>query len=142
MNTLGSGGEALIKSFETLTLTAYPDSGGVPTIGWGHTRGVQLGDTCTAEQAEDWFVEDTQAAIEAIDTSLTTHISQPQFDALVSFTFNVGSGAEAHSTLIKLINARRFASAAAEFLKWIHVEGVPSAGLERRRKAEQALFLS
>ena len=142
MNTLGSKGEALIKSFETLALVAYPDSGGVPTIGWGHTEGVKLGDTCTPEQAEIWFQEDSQAAVHGVDSSLTTNVTQNQFDALVSFAFNVGVGAEAHSTMAKLINARNFAGAAGEFPKWDHVDGVPKAGLLRRREAEQALFLS
>ena len=65
-----------------------------------------------------------------------------QFDALVSFTFNVGVGAEGHSTMAKLINARNFAGAAAQFPLWDHVDGLPNAGLLRRRQAEQALFLS
>jgi len=142
MNTLGSAGESLIKSFESLKLTAYPDQKGVPTIAWGHTEGVTLGDTCTREQAEIWFHEDTQTATAAVDTSIHTNITQNQFDALVSFTFNVGVGAEAHSTLVKKINARDFVGAAAEFLRWDHIDGVPDAGLLRRREAERALFLA
>lgn len=143
MNTLGSAGEDLIKSFEQLRLTAYQDSGGVWSIGYGHTGpDVTEHTTCTPEQAETWFQHDTQAAVHGVDASLTTNVSQPQFDALVSFTFNVGVGAEAHSTLIKLVNARDFVGAAAEFPKWIHVKGVENAGLLRRRQAEQALFLS
>lgn len=142
MNTLGSAGEDLIKDFEEFRSKAYPDSGGVPTIGWGHTKGVALGDTCTPEQAEIWFQEDTQAAVHGVDASLTTNVNQNQFDALTSFTFNVGVGAEAHSTLVKFVNARDFTSAAAEFPKWDHVKGVKNAGLLRRRLAEQALFLT
>ena len=143
MNTLGSAGETLIKSFETLALVAYPDSGGIWTCGWGHTGpDVVEGTTCTPEQAEIWFQEDTRRAVDGVDHSLTTNVSQNQFDALVSFTFNVGVGAEAHSTMAKLINARHFTGAAAEFPKWDHVDGVPNAGLLRRREAEQALFLA
>lgn len=142
MNTLGSAGEDLIKDFEEFRSKAYPDSGGVPTIGWGHTKGVALGDTCTPEQAEIWFQEDTQAAVHGVDASLTTNVNQNQFDALTSFTFNVGVGAEAHSTLVKFVNARDFTSAAAEFPKWDYVKGVKNAGLLRRRLAEQALFLT
>ncbi len=142
MNTLGSKGEDLIKSFEKLALEAYLDSGGVPTIGWGHTKGVKLGDTCTPEQAEIWFQEDSQEAVHGVDASLTTNVSQNQFDALCAFTFNVGVGAEAHSTLVKHLNARDFTAAAAEFPRWDKVKGVVSAGLQRRRLAEQALFLS
>jgi lysozyme len=60
----------------------------------------------------------------------------------VSFTFNVGAGAEAHSTLLSYINQSNFAAAAEEFGKWNHVNGVPNDGLTRRRAAERALFLS
>lgn len=143
MNTLGSAGENLIKSFETLKLVAYLDQRGRWTCGWGHTGpDVVEGTTCTPEQAEDWFQQDTQAAVNGVDESIQTNVTQNQFDALVSFTFNVGVGAEGHSTMVKLINARNFAGAAAQFPLWDHVDGVPNAGLLRRRQAEQALFLS
>ena len=143
MNTLGSAGENIIKEFEELRLKAYQDQGGVWTCGWGHTGSdVVEGTTCTPEQAEIWCQEDMQAAVRGVDDSLTTNVTQNQFDALVSFTFNVGVSAEAHSTMAKLINARSFANAAAEFQKWDHVAGVRNAGLLRRRLAERALFLS
>lgn len=140
MNTLSSTGEDLIKGFEELRLKAYRDQRGVWTIGWGHTAGVKEGDTCTPQMAEAWFLSDTQFAVHGVDTSITTNVTQNQFDALVSFTFNVGVGAEAHSTMAGLINIRNFAAASAEFPKWDHIEGVPDAGLLRRRLAEQALF--
>jgi lysozyme len=143
MNTLGSAGENLIKSFETLKLVAYLDQRGRWTCGWGHTGpDVVEGTTCTPEQAETWFQQDTQAAVNGVDESIQTNVTQNQFDALVSFTFNVGVGAEGHSTMAKLINARNFAGAAAQFPLWDHVDGVPNAGLLRRRQAEQVLFLS
>ena len=143
MNTLGSAGEDLIKSFETLRLTAYQDPSGIWTCGWGHTGpDVIEGTTCTPEQAETWFQHDTQEAVTAVDTSIQTNVSQAQFDALVSFTFNVGIGAEGHATLARLVNARNFAGAAAEFPKCNHIDGAPSAGLSRRREAERKLFLS
>ena len=143
MNTLGSAGEALIKSFESLKLVAYQDQRGIWSCGYGHTGpDVVQGTTCTPEQAEAWFQLDTQSAVVGVDASIQTTVSQQQFDALVSFTFNVGVGAEGHSTMAKLINARDFAGAAAQFPKWDHVDGVPNVGLLRRREAEQALFLS
>lgn len=141
MNTLSSTGEDLIKGFEELRFTAYQDDKGIWTIGWGHTGPeVVEGLTCTIEQAETWFQEDTLWAVKGVNDSLTTNVSQTQFDALVSFTFNVGVGAEAHSTMVKLINARNFTGAANEFPKWDHEDGKVSAGLLRRRVAEQALF--
>lgn len=143
MNTLSSTGENLIKGFEALRLKAYQDDEGIWTIGWGHT-GVDVveGLVCTPEQAETWFQEDTAWAVKGVDDSLTTNVTQNQFDALVSFTFNVGVGAEAHSTMIKLINARNFMGAAAEFPKWDHINGVVNAGLQRRRHQEQGVFLA
>lgn len=142
MNTLSTTGEDLIESFEELRLTSYLDSKGVPTIGWGHTGPkIVLGMTCTRAQADAWLYEDCQVAALGVDSSLETNVTQNQFDALVSFAFNVGVSAEAHSTMMKLINARDFTGAAAEFPKWDHVDKIPNAGLLRRREAEQALFL-
>lgn len=139
MITLGSDGEMLIKSFETLALTAYQDPGGVWTIGWGHTPADE-GWQCTDAQAEDWFQSDVQRTIAGIEATLTTGLAQYQADALISFTYNVGVGNEQHSTMLKLINQRRFLEASCEFTKWDLVAGVPSKGLMRRRMAEQALF--
>lgn len=140
-NTLSSNGEALVKSFEKLLLVAYLDSGGIPTIGWGHTGvDVALGGSCTREQAEEWFHEDTASVVRHLNADIVTNVNQNQFDALCSFAYNVGIGAEEHSTLLKLINQRRFADASAEFPKWDHVKGTESSGLLRRRLAEQALF--
>jgi lysozyme len=142
MNTLSSRGEALIKSFELLELIAYQDQKGVWTIGWGHTGPEVVEDLkCTPDQAEEWFLADSAHAVKCVDESLQTNVSQNQFDAVVSFAFNVGVGAEQHSTMLKLLNARDFAGAAAEFPKWDHVDGVENAGLKRRRLAEQTLFL-
>lgn len=143
MKTLSTTGEAMIEGFEALRLVGYPDVKGVPTAGWGHTgHDVMIGTTYTREQCEDWFVADTQKAIDGVNTGLDAPCTQNQFDALVSFTYNVGVNAEAHSTMLKLMNAGNVAGAAAEFPKWDHVDGVPNAGLLRRRKAEQALFLA
>jgi lysozyme len=141
MLVLGDKGIKLIQSFETLALTAYPDQGGIWTIGWGHTPSFQ-GQTCTLDQADDWFLDDTRAACQAISRHVDVALSQNQFDALVSFTFNVGIGAFAGSTLLKLVNRGIWDQAAAEFAKWDHVDGKPSAGLDKRRAAERDLFLS
>lgn len=140
MMQLGPKGEALIKGFETLALVAYPDQGGIMTIGWGHTP-ASKGQTCTSDQAQAWFLADTGAACRAINTAVDVAITQDQFDALVSFTFNVGIGAEAHSTLIRILNGGDTAGAADQFLVWNKVNGVENAGLTRRRAAERALFL-
>ena len=146
MKNFGPAGLALLKSFEQCRLEAYPDQGGIWTIGWGHTGpDVVQGLKCNQAQADAWLVADTARAAWAVNTSLTpeaaAQINQNQFDALTCFTFNVGIKAEAHSTMLTLINNGRFREAADEFPKWNHVNGAVSAGLSRRRAAEQALFL-
>lgn len=137
---LGPKGEALIKRFEKLRLVAYQDEGGIWTIGWGHTPAAQ-GQTCTQDEAQAWFVLDTQDAVEAVNRTVLVPVAQEQFDALVSFTYNVGIGSEAHSSLCRYLNAGNYVCAADEFLKWDKVNGQVSAGLTERRIAERALFL-
>jgi len=144
---LGAKGEALIKGFEELRLTSYPDSKGVWTIGWGHTGwyapGVPVGpgQTCTPEQAEAWFLADTAWAVNGVIRCLDVSVTQNQFDSLVDFTFNEGVTALAHSTLIRDINEGVLDSAANEFLKWDYCGHEELEGLESRRRAERSLFL-
>lgn len=141
MFVLGAKGVALIKEFEGCRLEAYQDERGIWTIGYGHTAGVKQGDVCSQAQADSWLLDDTHwASLEVIRT-VDVSITQNQFDALVSFIFNIGSGNWASSTLRRLINGRS-AEASQEFLKWDHVNGSPDAGLLRRRQAEQQLFLT
>jgi len=142
MRWLAELGLDLLKSFEQCRLSAYRDSAGIPTIGWGHTDAVRMTDTCSQDQADHWLVMDVQAAVNACDANAPKNLTQNQFDALVVFTFNVGVGAEAHSTLLAKLNAGDMAGAADEFLKWDHAGGVVVPGLTRRRQAERALFLS
>jgi lysozyme len=97
---------------------------------------------CTLDQAEIWFLGDMAMAVAGVNSTLTRQVTQNQFDALASFTFNVGIGNEAHSTLIRLVNAGQDAWAADEFPKWDHVGKKVSAGLDVRRHAERALYLS
>lgn len=99
---LGPAGENLIKSFEELRLDAYlPTPDDVPTIGWGHTRGVALGDTCDTDQAERWFVEDVAWAEDCVKRAVTVPLTQEEFDALVSLCFNIGCKHFSGSTLVK-----------------------------------------
>jgi lysozyme len=142
MMHLGPKGTALIESFESCRLAAYQDPRGVWTIGYGHTLGTVAYQTCSQADADAWFVQDTQTAVNAVNRTTDVPLSQEQFDALVSFTFNIGQGSEAHSTLLSLVNQSNFAAAADQFLVWNHVNGVPNAGLTRRRQAERVLFLS
>lgn len=134
------GGQRLTQSFESCRLTAYPDSKGVPTIGWGHTRGVRLGDTCTHAQADAWLLEDIQEAVAAVNRLASVALTQHQFDALVDFTFNAGQGNFASSTMLRKLNAGDSAGADAEFSRWDMCGGAHLAGLARRRAAEAAMF--
>ncbi len=143
MSTSGRGLE-LIKSFEGLRLTAYPDpgTGGEPwTIGVGHTGGVKPGDTCTEDEAMAWLREDLAAAEACLDAYVDVPITQNQYDAMVSFVYNCGCGNFKASTLLKLVNAENDAGAAGQFARWNKAGGRIMAGLTRRRQAEAELFM-
>lgn len=135
--------KALIKQFEGCRLQAYPDpaTGGAPwTIGYGHTRGVTQGMTCTQQQAENWLMEDLDKVGAMVTDLLKVPVTQREFDALCSFAYNAGIGNLAKSTMLKLINQCEYAQAAKEFPKWDRGGGKEIAGLLRRRKAEEAVF--
>lgn len=138
---LSARGIAFIKGREGCPLLAYRDQRGVPTIGFGHTLGVKMGDTCSQSEANKWLVEDTEVAQHAVNQLVTVPLNQNQFDALVSFTFNIGVGAFKGSTLLSLLNQGAYAGAAQQFLRWNHVGGIGNAGLTKRRQAEQAMFV-
>jgi len=140
-------GLALIKASEGLETEAYPDPGnhetGEPwTIGYGHTRGVRPGDTCSEEQAGVWLREDLGATESAVRHLVDVSLNQGQFDALVSFVFNVGRSAFSGSTLLRLLNAGDEAGAAEQFKRWNRGADGPLPGLVARRAAERSLFLS
>lgn len=135
----------IIKEHEGLRLKAYPDpgSGGVPwTLGFGHTKGVKKGDTCTKEQAEQWLTEDMAEAYAVVDKAVKVPLTEKQRDALCSFVFNVGGGAFQKSTMLKLLNQGKYSEAAAQFPRWTFASGKSMRGLVIRRGKERALFLS
>lgn len=134
-------GIALIKKFEGYSLTAYRCPAGVWTIGYGHTGGVKKGDYITREQAEKLLREDLRAFERGVRSRLTVDVNQNQFDALVSFAYNVGVIALSKSTLLRKLNSGDFEGAAAEFPRWNKASGKVLKGLVKRRKAEQDLFL-
>ncbi|HHQ6569478.1 TPA: lysozyme [Serratia fonticola] len=138
-------GIALIKSFESLELKAYPDpaTGDKPwTIGWGHTKGVKPGDLITEQQAEALLTEDLAVFELTVNSSVKVPITQNQFDALVSLAFNIGGPNFAGSTLVKKLNAGDQRGAADQFPRWKLANGKEMRGLVRRRAAERELFLS
>ena len=140
--SISKRGLDLIKRSEGLELKAYPDpgSGGDPwTIGYGHTKGVKRGQVITPDQADAFLLEDV-AEFERAVRRLAPKTTKGQFDALVSFAFNVGSANLEKSTLLKKHNAGDYAGAKAEFDKWKFASGKVLKGLVTRRAAEAELY--
>jgi lysozyme len=133
-------GLALIRDYEGLALTAYLCPAGVWTIGFGHTKGVKKGDTCTKEQAELWLREDVRDAEAIVDASVDVPLTQGQYDALVSWVFNLGGVRLGASTLLRMLNQGDYKGAAAQFDRWVYAGKERLPGLIKRRAAERALF--
>lgn len=145
----------LIASFEGIVLHAYNDPVRLCTVGIGHklrdgpcrdedyrTFGTKDNPKLTRDQAFQLLRSDVTSREAAVDRSVTVALSQNEFDALVSFVFNLGTSAFANSTLLKLLNQGRRVEAADQFLRWNKAGGQVLAGLTRRREAERALFLT
>lgn len=133
----------LIKSFEGLELKAYKDSVGVTTIGYGSTGShVSIGMTITKEQSEQLLKKDLERFEKGVSDLVKVPLNQNQFDALVSFAFNLGLGNLKSSTLLKKLNASDYIGASKEFERWNRAGGKVLNGLTRRRIAERDLFLS
>lgn len=137
-------GVALIKRWESLRLQAYLCPAGVPTIGYGHTRDVQMGQLVSKHQAEAILDADL-AELEPEVDKLAPGSNDNEFSAFVSFAFNLGLANFARSGLLRHHNHGAKQRAQAEFLKWVHarVDGrlVVLPGLVRRREAERLLYL-
>lgn len=141
--TYSGNGMSLTEQFEGCRLTAYQDQVGVWTIGYGHTGADVAPElTITQEQAEVLLAQDVGSAAACVNRVVAIQLSQSEFDALVDFVFNLGSGAFTGSTLLRDLNAGNFAAAADQFDSWDHAGGAVVAGLLRRRQAETALFSS
>lgn len=136
-------GIKLIQDFEGLELKAYKDSVGVLTIGWGSTGShVTEGMTITKEQAEQLLKKDLERFEKGVSDLVKVPLNRNQFDALVSFSFNLGLGNLKSSTLLKKLNASDYTGASEEFERWNRAGGKVLKGLTRRRIAERDLFLS
>lgn len=145
--TLSAAGFKLIAEFEGYRDKAYDDGVGVWTIGYGTIRypnGVRVkkGDTCTKEQAEAYKKNDLITFENTVNKIVKVPLTQNQYDALVSLTYNIGAGAISSSTLIKELNKSNYKSAADQFLRWNRAGGRVLPGLTKRREKERALFLT
>jgi lysozyme len=133
----------LIRKFEGCKLNAYQDIVGVWTIGWGTTHGVTSGMQITQQEADQMLLEDCSKLSSSIRALAKTMLTDNQLCALISFTYNLGLGSFAHSTLMQKINSGSPKDdCAAEFLKWNHAGGKVVDGLTARRRAESELFLA
>ena len=141
MQTSESGLD-LIRKYEGLQLAAYVCPGGKLTIGYGHTGpDVTSGRKITAEQANELLVKDVLRFEKAVNELVTVPMTQGMFDALISFSFNLGAGSLKSSTLLKKLNAYDREGAANEFLRWNKAKGKVLAGLTARRESERELFV-
>lgn len=140
----------LIKKWEKLVLNAYLDPVGIPTIGYGTIRypngqAVRLGDRISERNAEEYLSEECRKIALEISQLIKVPVNQNQFDALVSFSYNVGTGAFQGSTLLKKLNQGNYRGAANEFSRWVNavVNGIKQKlpGLVSRRADEKKLFL-
>ena len=132
----------LIRDFEGRRLNAYQDAVGVWTIGYGHTRTAYPGQRITEAGATALLREDVATFERAVSRAVRVPLTDNQYAALVSFAFNVGSGALNSSTLLRRLNAGDYFGAANELRRWNRAGGRELYGLTRRREAERSLFLS
>lgn len=133
-------GIALLKVFEGCELSAYDDGVGVCTIGYGTTKGVSYGMHISQDKAEELLKNDLVEFEKSLQRLVTVPLNQNEFDALVVFIYNIGSGAFEDSTVRRLLNQGDYESPKTELMRWCKGGGNVLPGLERRRKAEIHLF--
>lgn len=141
-------GKAIIKQYEGFRAKPYLCPARVPTIGYGATyytdgRKVTLRDAAISEADADKLLDKMLGKYEdAVNRYVQVPITQNQFDALVSFCYNLGQGALRKSTLLKKLNNKDYNGAADAFLNWVYASGKKLQGLVNRRTDERKLFLS
>jgi lysozyme len=132
----------LIEFYEGFRSNAYLCPAGTCTIGYGHTGSdVRPGMVISRATAERLLEKDMKHAADAVADMIRVRLSEQQYGSLISWVFNIGAGAAADSTVIFLVNRRKFLSAADALMHWNHVGGDVSRGLTKRRMAEKRLFL-
>ena len=133
-------GLALIKKFEGCKLESYKCAAGVWTIGYGSTKGIKEGMSISQEEADNLLLEDVAVFEDNVLDAVTMPLSQHQFDALVSWTFNIGGANLKASTMLKKLNAGEYEEVPAQMKRWNKAGGKVLQGLIRRREAEALLF--
>jgi lysozyme len=133
-------GKALIKKFEGCELDSYICSGGVWTIGYGHTAGVKQGDKINQDEADHLLTGDLEEFEGYVSNAVEVALDQNQFDALVAWTFNLGPSNLKSSTMLKVLNEENYSKVPSEMKRWNKAGGKVLEGLIRRREAEALLF--
>jgi len=133
-------GLSLIKKFEGCELEAYKCAAGVLTIGYGSTKGIKEGDTITQEEADKLLLHEMEEYEGYINDAVTVDLKQNQFDALVSWVFNLGPANLKTSTMLKVLNNKEYDDVPAQIKRWNKAGGKVLQGLIRRREAEALLF--
>lgn len=133
-------GIALIKKFEGCKLESYLCAANVPTIGYGSTKDVKMGMTISQERAEELLLEDLEVYEGAVIKAVEVPLHQHQFDALVSWTFNLGGANLNASTMLKVLNKGAYEDVPYQMKRWNKAGGQVLEGLTRRRLAESLLF--
>lgn len=140
--SLSAAGLVSIANLEGFSEDAYiPIPGDVPTIGFGSTEGVKMGDTITPQKALERLLRDVGVAESAIGRCVKVPLSQSEYNAFTAFAFNVGAEAFCSSTLVKKLNAGDYAGACQELRRWVYVDGRRVQGLVNRREAEYRLCI-
>tara|TARA_R110000823_G_scaffold106329_1_gene224854 strand:- start:1449 stop:1892 length:444 start_codon:yes stop_codon:yes gene_type:complete len=137
---ISAEGMALIKKFEGCELDSYRCSADVSTIGYGHTKGVSDGDSCTQEEADQMLTEDLEEFEGYVKKLVTVDLKQNEFDALVAWTFNLGPTNLKSSTMLQVLNDGKKSEVPAQIKRWNKAGGNILNGLIRRREAEALLF--
>ena len=137
---ISEDGLELIKKFEGCETTAYQDSVGVWTIGFGHTKGVEEGQTCSIEDAESMLADEMDEYEGYINNMVKVELQQHEFDALVAWVYNLGPTNLSESTMLKVLNGGQFDRVPDEMNRWTRAGGKILEGLVRRRQAESLMF--
>ena len=137
---ISEDGLELIKKFEGCETTAYQDSVGVWTIGFGHTKGVEEGQTCSIEDAESMLANEMDEYEGYINNMVKVDLQQHEFDALVAWVYNLGPTNLGESTMLKVLNGGQFDRVPDEMNRWTRAGGEILEGLVRRRQAESLMF--
>lgn len=140
--SLSVGGLAFIAKQEGTANTVYKDVVNISTVCTGHVTTLPVGTYVSNTVCEDLLKQDTKIAGDAVKRLVKVPITQEQYDAMVSLTFNIGVGNFSKSTLLRRVNEKNCYSAANEFTRWNKAKGVVYKGLTRRREAERQMFLS